>query len=44
MIDLPSQITLDQWAVRYEELYREDTVLPDYCRPLSRHVPMATCV
>jgi benzoyl-CoA reductase/2-hydroxyglutaryl-CoA dehydratase subunit BcrC/BadD/HgdB len=38
MIDLPSQITLDQWEERYQILYREGTVWPEYCGPLARHV------
>ena len=38
MTDLPSQITLDQWEVRYPSLYCEGTVWPDYCGPLARHV------
>jgi benzoyl-CoA reductase/2-hydroxyglutaryl-CoA dehydratase subunit BcrC/BadD/HgdB len=38
MTDLPSQITLDQWEVRYHIFRRKGTIWPDYCGPLARHV------
>ena len=38
MRELPSQITLDQWEVRYRSLCHEGAVWPDYCGPLARHV------
>jgi benzoyl-CoA reductase/2-hydroxyglutaryl-CoA dehydratase subunit BcrC/BadD/HgdB len=37
MMDLPAQMTLDQWESRYESLRQRGVVWPDYCRPLSHH-------
>jgi benzoyl-CoA reductase/2-hydroxyglutaryl-CoA dehydratase subunit BcrC/BadD/HgdB len=36
--DIPKQITLEEWDLRYEQLLTAGTHQPDYGGPLSRHV------
>ena len=37
-MDMPQQITVEQWDTRWAQLSPNDPALPEYCGPLSRHV------